>query len=101
VIIIVPVVTVVAAAAVIIAPGPVVMAMITITTFHIATPAAIHHNAGMIGAFDGHAAISVQPVMDVHVPLGVMQGRYGPIRTLVHRSAVLRSGRGGALGGLA
>jgi hypothetical protein len=49
VIIIVPVVTVVGVAAVIIAPGPVIMAMITITVFHITAAAPIHHNAGMIG----------------------------------------------------
>jgi hypothetical protein len=77
------------------------MAMITITMFHEAAPTPIHDDAGMIRAFDRHAAVSVQPVMNVHVALGVMQRGDMSVRALAHRSAVLCGSSAGAFGCLA
>jgi hypothetical protein len=47
-------------------------------------PAMLHKDAGMVAPLDTYLAVSVQPAMDVHAALGVMQGCDLSVRPPVH-----------------
>jgi hypothetical protein len=47
--------------------------MIHVGSLHIATTAALGNDTGMIRVFYLHAPVTIQPVVDIHASLGVVQ----------------------------
>jgi len=79
-VIIAMIVMIVGPAMVVVRPVVVLTAVIAITPFNKASSATLSHDAAVPTA-NVHAAISVQPVMDLHFAAGVMHGCQSPIGT--------------------
>jgi hypothetical protein len=46
------------------------MAMEGIGPLHVPAPAALGDDAGVIGPFHRHAAVAIQPMVDIHAAIG-------------------------------
>ena len=68
----------------------ILMAMIRVGPLHIAAPAALGNDAGVIMALDHHTPVSVQTMMDLHAATRVVHRGDSSTRPLDHGTAASR-----------
>src|ERR1035441_4669842 len=83
------VIAVVFMALVVVRPPRIVVAVVTIAALHVSATAPLGNHAAAVMALHRDPAVAVQPVMDIHPPLGVMHVAHPAVGAGAHRAAGL------------